>query len=278
MEHKRNADDRHALVRVALAAVRAAPDVRAEQVSQETLGAVLEVLERTEGWARVRGEDGYEGWMSVGGLAPCDAAAARAWREGSGGRPAVVLDATVVDDEGRVVVRLPWGARVAIDGPTARLPGGRTGRLADGEWVLEEELAVRFPPSGTAVLATARAWMGVPYLWGGRTRWGADCSGFAAAVYRLHGVRLPRDSHQQAKSGEPVSAGAGFAEVRAGDLLFFRAERSERIVHAAFSMGGPAILHAAQRNGCVAEDSLAGESELERSLAARLVAVRRMLD
>lgn len=265
----------HALVSAALAAVRAKPDVRAEQVSQETLGSVLEVLERTDEWARVRGADGYEGWVSGGSLRLCSADEAESWRIPKKGEEVLVLDAAIVGDGWEPVVSLPWGARVVVEGESARLPDDRSGRLVGGQWVPESDLAGRFPADGSSVLATAREWMGVPYLWGGRTRWGADCSGFVQAVYRPHGVLLPRDSHEQASSGVAVDP-ADFDRIEPGDLVFFRARESERVVHVAFCLDGSAILHAAQANGQVRADDLAGGSELEKSLAERMVGVRRL--
>jgi hypothetical protein len=266
----------HAIVRAALTAVRATPENQAERVSEETLGAVLRVLEQKGDWALCRGEDGYEGWLHVGSLLVCVAEEAEAWWDEGGGVPAVTLDATLVDDAGRLRMHLPWGARVALIGSTARLPDGRTGRLAEGSWVAWDQLGDRYPQDGAAVTATALEWMGVPYIWGGRTRWGTDCSGFVQSIYRLHGLLLPRDSRQQAEIGEPIGPAADYSGLRPGDLLFFRGRESERVVHVALSLGGPAILHAAQENGSVMNDELGGESELERSLAAGLVGVRRL--
>lgn len=266
----------HALVRAALVPVRSEPNVRAEQASQETLGASLRVLGRSDDWAWVSGEDRYEGWVQEGGLIYCDRERAEAWWDDPGGRPAVSLDATLADEAGRVLTRLPWGARVAVIGDSARLPDGREGRLVEGRWVEWDERASRFPAEAEALAATAWQWLGVPYIWGGRTRWGADCSGFVQSVYRLHGFLLPRDSCQQAEVGEPIDHGSRFRALRAGDLLFFRGKQSERIVHVALSLGGSEILHAAEANGEVMADDLAGDSELQRSLADRLSSVRRL--
>jgi cell wall-associated NlpC family hydrolase len=266
----------HALVNVALTPVRREASVRAEQISQELMGSVLEIIERQEEWVLIKGEDSYEGWVNLGALHLCGADEARAWRAAEGGVSAVVLEATIVDEDWEPLVALPWGARVRLEGEVARLPDGRSGRLVGGQWVEEREAAERFPAAGPPVVATAREWMGVPYVWGGRTRWGADCSGFVQALYRLHGAKLPRDSDQQAEAGERLEFGTGFAELRAGDLVFFHARDSERIVHVAFSLGGSLILHAAEGNGQVKADDLAGDSELERSLAGRVAIVRRI--
>ncbi len=266
----------HALVRAALTPVRAEPDVRAEQVSQELLGAGLKVLERRAEWTLIRGEDDYEGWVHLGGLILCNAQHAEAWWDDLGGRPAVVLDGIVSDESGRALVRLPWGARVASDGHTIRLPDGRTGRISEGRVVNWSELGDLFPQSGSAVVDTAREWLGVPYVWGGRTRWGADCSGFVQSVYRLHGFLLPRDTYQQIEIGEPIELDAAFTSARRGDLFFFHGSKSQRVAHVALSLGGSAILHAAESNGETTENDLAGSSDLERSLARRLVGVRRL--
>jgi len=270
------AETGHALVRAALAPLRSEPDVRAEQASQELLGAVLRVLDRRGEWARVEGEDGYDGWVQEGGLIFCPAQVAEAWWDDAGGRPAVALDATLADEAGRVIARLPWGARVAVAGGTVRLPDGREGQLNEGRLVDWGERARDFPAEAPAVVATAWEWLGVPYLWGGRTRWGADCSGFVQAVYRLHGFVLPRDSHQQAEIGAQVDAGPGLGASRPGDLVFFRGRDSDRVVHVALSLGGTEILHAAEPNGEVKPDDLAGGSGLQRSLAGRVAGVRRL--
>jgi hypothetical protein len=267
----------YAIVRAALVPVRASPSVRAEQVSQEALGAALEVLEQEGEWLRCRGEDGYEAWVPSGSVIICsDARDAVAWWDDAGGVPAVSLDATLVDGSGRPLVRLPWGARVALAGRAVVLPDRRRGWLAEGRLVSWTEASERFPQSGAAVAGTAREWLGVPYLWGGRTRWGADCSGLVQAVYRLHGFHLPRDSYQQAEYGEPLDVGAGLDELRPGDLLFFRAADAARVAHVALSLGGSAVLHAAEANGAVAEDDLGGDSELARSLRSRLSGARRL--
>lgn len=266
-----NVESTHALVRTALVPVRSEPDVRSEMVSQEPLGAALALLEREGEWARARGEDGYEGWVNSGGLHFCDADVAGAWWDEVGGRPAVSLDAILEDAAGGPLVRLPWGARVALAGEYVVTPGGRRGRLAEGRLVGWDEAAERFPGDAAAVVRTAREWMGVAYLWGGRTRWGTDCSGYVQAVYRLHGFQLPRDSQQQEEYGEPIVFGSGHPEPRPGDLLFFRGRESEGISHVAFSLGGRAIIHAAQVNGYVREETLEASG-----LAGRVAAVRRL--
>ncbi len=132
-------------------------------------------------------------------------------------------------------------------------------------------------------MASARAWEGVPYVWGGRTECGVDCSGFVQSVYGLHGVRLPRDSRDQRECGAGREPGAGRAPrgrdrdaLLPGDLVFFAPE-GHGITHVAVSLGGARILHAAASNGWVAEEDLEGDRPLARRLAASIVACTRPL-
>lgn len=266
----------HAIVRVALAPVRRRPDVRAEQVSQEVLGAAVEPLRREGEWLLVRGADGYLGWVHEGTLA---LDSGREWARRAESEGALVLDGVVRDGAGRPLARLPWGARVWLgDDGEVTLPDGRRGRLDDDAALARvRDRASRFPPQPDALLETAQTWLGVPYLWGGRTRWGADCSGFVQAVFGVHGVRLPRDSDLQAKAGTAVRPGARFRGVRAGDVVFFRGPTSRRVTHVGISLGGARLLHAAEPNGEVAVDDLATTDELGARLAGRVAAVRRVL-
>jgi cell wall-associated NlpC family hydrolase len=266
---------RQAVVAVALTPVRAEPASDAEQTSQALLGEPLAVLDRTDDWARCRSEDGHEGWVSAGALAAEEADPSPS--RPADHEPAIALDGVIGGADGRPLARLPWGAVVLAAGDDVLLPGGVRGRMAGGELVRLAALPERFPARGEAVVDTARQWTGVPYLWGGRTRWGADCSGFVQAVYRLHGVGLPRDSYQQAAVGPAIDTSDGLDALQPGDLLFFRARDGERVVHVAMSMGGSRVLHAAERNGSIRENDLRGGDELERSLAGRLSVARRPL-
>ncbi len=266
-----------AVVRAGVAPVHGAPDVRATQVSQYVLGARLELLLATGRWYRVRGEDRYLGWMNRGYVAAGDERWAREWETSAGWHAAVSLGAELVDEQGATLVRLPWGARVAHDGDgRCVLPDGRVAALGAGELVPASELERRFPPAGEAIVASALRWLGTPYLWGGVTMGGVDCSGFVQAVNRLHGVRLPRDAELQVVVGTRVDAGPTFEHLRPGDLLFFT-EVPGRITHVGLSMGGPRLVHSALSNGGVASNDLAADDELARALRHMFVEARRVL-
>lgn len=270
-------DIRAALVRAALAPVHSEPRISAPQLSQYVLGHRLDLLSRSGSWWRSRGEDGFVGWVHDGYLQVGTEKWAREWEQGEGGEPVVSLGTDLLDDTEHVFARVPWGARLIRDQPRRfRLPDGRRGILRDEADVINaDRLTDRFPPRGESVVRTARLWWGTPYIWGGVSPLGADCSGFVQSVFWMHGVALPRDSDLQARVGAPLPT-EDLDALRPGDLLFF-AENGDRVTHVAFSLGGPTIIHSSLSNGGVEFNVLGGELELEQRLLAELAAVRRVL-
>jgi cell wall-associated NlpC family hydrolase len=266
----------HALVTAAVAPMLAGPRIGETQVSQAVLGTRMMVLRRSGRWLQCRAADGYIGWVHAGYLGLVDEAAARAWELGTGGEPWISLGAELKGVDGETVVRLPWGARVLRehDG-TACTPDGKRG-LPAGELVPAAVRAVAFPADGAAVCATAARWMGVPYLWGGITHGGVDCSGLVQSVYRLHGVSLPRDADLQSRAGTAVDPGAAFEKLLPGDLLFFT-EDPGRVTHVTLSTGGSRIIHSSLGNGGVARNDLNGRRNYEKELARLFVGARRVL-
>ncbi|RYG40483.1 MAG: NlpC/P60 family protein, partial [Chitinophagaceae bacterium] len=93
-------------------------------------------------------------------------------------------------------------------------------------------------PSAELVIQLTADWLNAPYLWGGRTILGVDCSGFAQTIFRLMGIQLPRDAWQQAQFGQTVRK---LKESVCGDLAFFNDR--EEIVHVGILLGGGRIIH-----------------------------------
>lgn len=106
-------------------------------------------------------------------------------------------------------------------------------------------------PNGESILQTAYRFMGVPYLWGGTSAKGMDCSGFTRTVYFLNGIIIPRDASQQVYTGQLVDTNNGWENLQAGDLLFFgtkgNKDKKERITHVAIYIGDGDYIHAAGR-------------------------------
>lgn len=133
-----------------------------------------------------------------------------------------------------------------------------------------------------SIAATASWFVGLPYLWGGTSSKGFDCSGLSSTVYALNGVSLPRDADQQGLRGEAVSLDNDFADLRRGDLLFYgtkaSAERPERITHVMIYLGNKDYIDASSGVGIVAYNSLDPKSPRYReSIVRGLVKARRYL-
>jgi gamma-D-glutamyl-L-lysine dipeptidyl-peptidase len=266
----------HALVTSAIAPMLAGPLVSDSHISQTLVGHRLLVLRERGRWLHCRSTDGYLGWVHRGYIRQVEEDEAREWETGLAGEPCFSLDARLVGPAGEIEARLPWGARfVRRDDGTAVLPDGRAGEL-DGDWITERERAGRFPARGEAMVETAAHWLAAPYFWGGVTRAGVDCSGLAQAVYRTHGVDLPRDSDQQALCGVEIDPGPRFTDLLPGDLLFF-AEEPGRVTHVTLSEGGSRIIHSSLGNGGVARNDLAGSLGYEEELCRIFVCARRLL-
>jgi cell wall-associated NlpC family hydrolase len=103
-----------------------------------------------------------------------------------------------------------------------------------------------------SLVETAEGYLGVPYLFGGTTARGFDCSGLTGAVYRLNGLRLPRSSEEQFEAGSPVD----LDEARPGDLLFFATEGGRRVSHVGLYLGHGTFIHAPSEGRTICEDRL----------------------
>ena len=100
-------------------------------------------------------------------------------------------------------------------------PDGREAFVKKDEAKLFNEWYNSLNPTGETILNTAYRFMGIPYLWGGTSTKGMDCSGFTKTVYFLNGIILSRDASQQVNTGELVDTKDGWKNLQAGDLLFF---------------------------------------------------------
>jgi hypothetical protein len=130
-------------------------------------------------------------------------------------------------------------------------PDGRVAYIKKDEAKLFNDWYNTLNPNGDTILKTAHRFMGIPYLWGGTSTKGMDCSGFTKTVYYLNGIVLQRDASQQVNNGELVDTKDGWQNLQPGDLLFFGRKadenRKERITHVAIYIGGGDFIHAAGR-------------------------------
>ena len=222
-----------AFCRVPVAAMRKEPDHRSEMVSQLLFGERADLTNDRNGpWIRLcSAHDGYEGWCQEAQLLP------------QADQPS----------SGEILLTSEWAARIGFDDQSMWVPLGSTlegfqGGLRDwGRHRLRYSGSGWHPDRtdspGRAVEAIAFRHLNTPYLWGGRSVFGMDCSGLTQAAYRWIGIGLPRDTHLQASCGTACVPGE---PVQTGDLAFF--DNAEgRITHVGILLVDRRIIHAAGR-------------------------------
>jgi hypothetical protein len=258
---------------VSLAAldVRHRPEHRSELGSQLLMGEVVKRLAASRDglWWRVENEtDGYRGWARSWGLIPASAARAERWRSRATARIVrPFVEATSATGGGALVSPLFLNSRLI---PAGSRPGFQRLELPDGAraWVPAKSVANGRGPT-IDLIVRVRSLLGAPYLWGGRTAAGFDCSGFTQQVLAEQGIALPRDAWQQFRSARVVKKGG---PTQLGDLIFFAAAGG-RPSHVGIGLGGGYYAHA---RGKVAISSLDANNPLcDSQLLDQLVAVRR---
>jgi gamma-D-glutamyl-L-lysine dipeptidyl-peptidase len=252
--------------RSAVAPVLSGPTVRAEQVTQLVLGATASVVESNGDWRRVAiHSDGYHGWIHTGYLQEVDDKVAAEWQSRASGWSD---GARVRLEHGDIA--LPVSARVILQGDVVVLPDEQRGRVIEGS--IRQLPEVQRAARTLSPERWARTYfLGSPYLWGGITSWGVDCSGLVQTTFAARGVQLPRDSAQQAGCGEQVGAEA----MRPGDLLFFSGESGHGITHVAFAAERDTLVHSTLACGATLHESWEPGTRAA-ALRSRLVAVRRL--
>jgi cell wall-associated NlpC family hydrolase len=184
-------------------------------VTQVLYGERVTVLAVRGGWVKVAVADqptpldrrGYPGWLPRRQLANGYTA--------SGAERSVTAATTVLHLRDRTL-RLSYGTRLPVTGQDAR--GNWLVRTPDGSgWIARGSLRDAPAPRGASIVAAAKRFLGLRYLWGGVSSWGFDCSGLVWAVFRAHGVTLPRDTGPQSRGGRRVRIG----HLRPGDLVFY---------------------------------------------------------
>lgn len=249
----------YGICNLAVVPLRAEPSDRSEMVSQVLFGEAFEILEWKEKWVQITtAYDNYTGWVdrlqvtTVGHLAykrllqnppPVTfRAVTQAWK---------IFDNTIV--------YLPAGASLAF-------LEGTTSYIGSEKFEIIGEIG-----ETNSIMNIAQSFLNAPYLWGGRTHFGIDCSGFTQIVYKMKGIALKRDASQQVEQGELVDS---VLKGKPGDLAFFNNPEG-RITHVGIIMGGGQIIHA---SGKVKIDKIDTEgiySEELKRYTHRLKAVKR---
>jgi hypothetical protein len=272
---------------VSVASARELPEHKAEMGTQVLLGEVVRVLGRnTNGlWYDVQTEDGYRAWLEKGSFVRCSQEQVRQWQRS----PLLVV--TAFEEQ---ILEQPWAEAQPVSDVViadllrkrgergnwyeVELPDGRAGFLPRS--AATDYLAWRQQRQATAenIERTARRFLGRPYLWGGNSPKGLDCSGFTKLVFYLNGVDLNRNASQQARQGKAIPLDKDFKELRKGDLLFFgwrsKGDQPERVFHVGIYLGDKLFIHSSERvriNSLDPQSPIRDEHRFRSLLGARRV-------
>lgn len=198
---------------VTVAPVRAENSDRAEIVTEILYGESADIVEVNKNWTKIKMHyDGYEGWMDTKQIKPVT-------EEYLANRKVTLITedfSSIMTLEGKTLLSM---------GSEVEFPAVASRRSHD----VRESIAL-----------TAKEFLNIPYLWGGKSFFAVDCSGFVQLVYKIHNVKMPRDTYQQAEVGETLSF---VEESQPGDLAFF--ENSEgKIIHVGIMLDNQKIIHA----------------------------------
>ena len=241
------------VITISVANIRSQPQHSGELATQATMGMPLRLLKKEGDWHLVQTPDKYISWMQ-GSFIPMDTTAYGAWQAVD----KLIFTAPygfAYQDEtfSGIVSDLVMGNVMALLGENrvaywVKFPDGREGYVQKDEALPFNEWVASTEATEETVVNTAMQLMGVPYLWGGTSSKGVDCSGYTKTIYFMNGHILPRDASQQVHAGELVDEEKNFNQLQPGDLLFFgRAATDstrERVTHVGMWIGNNEFIHA----------------------------------
>ncbi|MCX4333928.1 MAG: NlpC/P60 family protein [Bacteroidales bacterium] len=296
------AQPRYAVVDISVNFLREAPDYTAELGTQALMGTVVEITGEEGYWRQVVTPEPYTAWCTELGLVEMGEKEIEAYMSA----PKYICTAwhsTIYSEPSAKSQKITD----IVAGDIMRVSGERSGRftgvlLPSGirGYVLKQDVEesdrwqASREPSARNIIKEAMKFIGVPYLWGGASVNGVDCSGFTRLVFQMNGISLPRNASQQARSGTDAGVQAdisfgpdseGLSEemhrragtLEPGDLIFFGAPSSDgshRITHVGIYIGDGKFIHSSHK---VRLSSLFPEDDLYYENSYKLLSARRII-
>jgi hypothetical protein len=244
------------LVTLSVINLRREPKHASELVSQAILGTPVIILKRENFWLLIKTPDNYIAWTEESSVKEMDRSEMTVWRKL--GR-VIFLENTgwlydTPSDKSGVVGDLVGGSIIEKTGESSEyiklaLPDGRQGfvkkqKIMDfGDW----KRSISCTEEG--ICNVAATFMGLPYLWGGTSAKGVDCSGFVQSVFFRNGLILQRDASLQALHGKNIDLTQGLDKLKKGDLLFFGSKRNgtDHVTHVAIYTGNKEYINSSGR-------------------------------
>jgi hypothetical protein len=217
-------------------------------VDQVLMGTELKLLKKISYWYLVQTPYNYLGWITRGTITRKSSEELEQWKNAEKYTLSInfghVFNKPSVKSQ--VICDLVLGSIFIKRAQKSQwteieLPDGRTGYLKTANINRYKSIDNEILPDRKDIVNRAKKMMGIPYLWGGNSTKGMDCSGFTSTVFKSEGYQLPRDANMQVKLGEEVIPQDDYSNILPGDLIFFGPP--DRITHVGISLGGSYFIH-----------------------------------
>lgn len=223
---------------VSISPVRAEASDRSEMVTQLLFGEVVTVEDLNSPWAKIiTYADNYSGFIDLKHLHFLTEKEVNRWLDGISYLPDLLKE-----------IETPWGSQRILKGSFIPFQPVQEFNIGQDNFKIEDHSVHTEKRDPFEI---AQEYLNTPYLWGGKTPFGIDCSGLTQMVFRFLDINLPRDASQQVDYGTPIS----FSDIEQGDVAFFE-NKEGKIIHVGICGGDQMIIHA---SGHVRIDQLSEE-------------------
>lgn len=246
------------LINNSVSNLRSNPKHSAELATQATLGTPVKIYKKEGDWLFIQTPDMYLSWVDLGGVVSLTDEAMNSWKT----KDKIIYTKTYghsytePNSNSQVVADLVAGGVLEFLNERngyyeIKYPDGRIGYVSKKESQPYSQWIASMNPTGESLIETSKTLVGVPYLWGGTSTKGMDCSGFTKTIYFLNGMVIPRDASQQVHTGKQIDENKNFERLEKGDLLFFGRKATdstkEKVVHVGMWIGNNEFIHASNQ-------------------------------
>jgi len=244
----------YGVINLSVADIRERASFSSGMATQALLGTPIRIWQK-EGWYRIQTPDGYLGWSQAANFQAMTKEEFNNWID----TPKIIFtdyfgfSYSKPDKDSQTISDLSMGNILKYEGEKGKFyiasyPDGKKAYILKSQCELYDKWFPSLKLTGKSIVKKAFTMMGIPYVWGGTSVKGMDCSGFTKMMFFMYGVILTRDASQQVNTGIPVDIKNGYQNLKEGDLLFFgkvdEKTGKERIRHVGFYIGNNEFIHA----------------------------------